>query len=496
MKRSLASIPLMMVISTDPQPLVGMKIDGISEEVQKNADIQKVFFKALADNPDDRYENVKIFAEELEKACFGRIRWENRDLRVNQQNQYLKIAECEEKLLHDPNDVPAYLDKGIALYNLGRDNDALESFGKVIGLKPSVIAYYHQGLALYHLNRGDDALAAYDKALALSRNKEELASIHIEKGNVLRDLGRDMEAAGAAYDKAIRLNKRLAKKYNDQGKVLSRLGRDEGAQKDFAEVDRRNQEIVRAYINKGMMYHGLGDRNMALEAYKEAVDLNSQNASAQYNMGLVLSELGCHPEAVKALEKAIELNPKHADAYCSYGRALAGIESIESYEKAKTAFDTAIRLNPEHAFAYNGKGMVLLKHDKSYEEAGKYFDEAIRLKPQFAPAHFHNGLALYKRGKNDNALAAFENAIRYNPKDAKRCNSKDAANAYYRKGLVLSTLDDNQGAKKDLERQVAQKSPALEIPDISSQNLEVERTDPLYEPGDEAPADFLFQTSS
>ena len=148
-------------------------------------------------------------------------------------------------------------------------------------------------------------MAAYENALALSRNKEDLASIHIEKGNVFRDLKHKVEDAGTAYDEAIRLNKKLAKKYNNEGTVLSRLGREEGAQKALAEADRRNQEIVRAYINKGMMYHGLGNRDMALKAYKDAVDLNPQDASAQYNMGLVLSELNRHEEAVKVLEKAI-----------------------------------------------------------------------------------------------------------------------------------------------------------------------------------------------
>ena len=60
--------------------------------------IQDVIFKALVYNPDDRHENVKIFAEELEKACFGRIRWEKQPLRAHQQNLYQKIKECEEKL--------------------------------------------------------------------------------------------------------------------------------------------------------------------------------------------------------------------------------------------------------------------------------------------------------------------------------------------------------------------------------------------------------------
>ena len=109
---------------SDPPSLVG-RIQGVTDEVKQRG-IQEVIFKALAYNPDDRcYENVKIFAEALEKACFGRIRWENRSLRADQQNQYLKIAECEEKLLYDPNDVTAHLDKGIALCNLGRDNEAL-----------------------------------------------------------------------------------------------------------------------------------------------------------------------------------------------------------------------------------------------------------------------------------------------------------------------------------------------------------------------------------
>ena len=71
-----------------PESLVG-KIQ-ISEKVQKK--IQDVVFKALEKDPKERYKNVKIFAEELEKACFGRIR-KQRLSRKRLQELYQEIAQ-------------------------------------------------------------------------------------------------------------------------------------------------------------------------------------------------------------------------------------------------------------------------------------------------------------------------------------------------------------------------------------------------------------------
>ena len=99
----------------NPEPLV-RKIQGISDKkVQK--DIQDAVFKALAYYPRDRHENVKTFAEELEKACFGRIR-KQRPPRDRLQKLYQDIAAYDEAIHLNPRNVDAHYNKGNALSEL------------------------------------------------------------------------------------------------------------------------------------------------------------------------------------------------------------------------------------------------------------------------------------------------------------------------------------------------------------------------------------------
>ena len=197
-----------------PPSLVG-KIDGISEEVQKN--IQDAIFKALAYNPDDRYENVKIFAEALEKACFGRIRWERRFLQPHQQNLLHEIEKYQEDIRINPRNADAHYNMGLKLYELKRDDEAVEAFIKAIDNKlDDALVYHHKGLALYRLNRCDEALQACKDALD---KNPELVNTHIVKGNVLRDLNRSEEAE-AAYGNAIDLYTEMVEEYNNKGNEL------------------------------------------------------------------------------------------------------------------------------------------------------------------------------------------------------------------------------------------------------------------------------------
>ena len=67
--------------------------------------------------------------------------------------------------------------------------------------------------------------------------------------------------------------------------------------------------------------------------------------------------------------------------------------------------------------AWNNKGIALYSQGK-YNEAIKAYDEAIKLDPKYAMAWNNKGLALNSQGKYNEAIKAYDEAIKLDPKYA------------------------------------------------------------------------------
>lgn len=105
-----------------------------------------------------------------------------------------------------PAHVEAWTNRGTVLQELGRSAEALSSFDRALALTPlHVSALFNRAHALRHLKRHDEALASYDRVLAL---KPDHAEAHDGRGVLLQELRRYPEAF-AAYDAAYRLDPTL-----------------------------------------------------------------------------------------------------------------------------------------------------------------------------------------------------------------------------------------------------------------------------------------------
>src|SRR5262249_27113282 len=101
-----------------------------------------------------------------------------------------------------PSYAEAYNNRGAALSELERHEEALATCDKAVAFKPDYAeAYYNRGNALKNLRRHEEALASYDRAVALKPNHAETL---INRGNVLIEL-RALEEAQASYNRAIAL---------------------------------------------------------------------------------------------------------------------------------------------------------------------------------------------------------------------------------------------------------------------------------------------------
>jgi TPR repeat protein len=121
-------------------------------------------------------------------------------------------------------------------------------------------------------------------------------------------------------------------------------------------------------------------------------------------------------QAVALCTKAVERDPKDARAYTN-----RGVAYLERYQddKAKRDFDEAVRLDPDLPQALLNRAMVHFRRG-DYQRAISDLDQAIGAKPnEISEYYYERGFALYRLGKDDDAIAAFSDALRLLPSGRK-----------------------------------------------------------------------------
>jgi len=107
--------------------------------------------------------------------------------------EYPKARSSYDKALEiKPDSYGAWNNRGNALGNLGRWEEAIASYDKALEIKPGLHeAWNNRGLELGHLGRWEEAIASYDKALEI---KPDLHEAWYNRGIGLHRLGRLEEA--------------------------------------------------------------------------------------------------------------------------------------------------------------------------------------------------------------------------------------------------------------------------------------------------------------
>jgi tetratricopeptide (TPR) repeat protein len=338
-------------------------------------------------------------------------------------------------------DSEAFNNRGNALRDLKRFDEALASFDRAISLKPDFAgAYNNRGIVLWELRRFDQALPSFERAIAF---KPDYAEAHYNRGLALCDL-KQLDEAMASFDHAISLKPDFAGPYNNRGIVLWELKRFDQALPSFDRAIALEPDYAEAHYNRGNALLDLQRFDEALASFGCAITLKPDSAEAYSNRGAVLVQLKRFDQALGSFDRAIALKPDDAGAYYNRGLALYNLERLD---EAMASFDRAITLRPDSAEAYSNRGLALIGL-KRPDEALESFDRAIALKPDFADAHINRGLALLELERPDEALENSDLAMALKP---------DFAEAYSNRGSVLMQLTRFDKALESFDRAIALK---------------------------------------
>lgn len=297
--------------------------------------------------------------------------------------------------LHDqaiamqPNNTVAYNNWGIALGNLGKNEESIEKFEKATNIDPKNEEVYNNwGVALIRLGSTEKGIEKLKKAIEIN---PKYALAYSNLGCALRSLGMNKEAIGN-YAKAVEINPKYHLAYYNWGNILMYLGRNEEAIDKYKKAVKIDPKFASAYSNWGNVLTHLEKYQEAIKKYKKTVEIDPKDSWAYSNWGSALRNLGRDEEAIEKFKKAVEIDPKGNLTYNNWGNALS---SLGRYEQAIEKYKKATEIDSNFALALKNWGDALSDLGKP-EEAIERYQKAVKIDSEFTEAHFKLGALFAK----------------------------------------------------------------------------------------------------
>ena len=247
----------------------------------------------------------------------------------------------------------------------------------------------------------------------------------------------------------------------------------------------------------GSSYAQMNRFEYAAFSMRKAIQYNPKDVKSMYNLSIVYSEMGSPLESYRILNRALKLDPKNPMLQASLGNALIDASKLDEAKQiynrlveAKPDFDVghfnlgvinyqkrdmdeaeknylnALSLNPDdYEIKGNLSAIYIVKED--YEKAIAYIKDVIASNPQnditLENAYYNLGICYLRLEKFEDALKAFETALKIEPWDmaayvnaailAEKLGKKDKAINYWRRYDRLLPVNKRKAEMKQrLER--------------------------------------------
>ncbi|WP_317195116.1 tetratricopeptide repeat protein [Algoriphagus oliviformis] len=162
---------------------------------------------------------------------------------------------------------------------------------------------FEKGIALYQEGKFEEALEIFNQLIS---SKTGESSLHLYRARILTRLGKG-EAALQDFDLLLSQKPYQTDYISDRAVVLHLLGRNDEA---LAELDRAanlDPKNPYRYSSRAFFKDRIGDLHGAIEDYDKAIELDPEDAVAYNNKGLVEEKLGFKERSKKSFEKSDEL---------------------------------------------------------------------------------------------------------------------------------------------------------------------------------------------
>lgn len=290
----------------------------------------------------------------------------------------------------EPHNVFALQNRAEAYVRAGEPGKALADYAEAIQFKPSYRFPYSMRAAIFR-SQGRLDLSVKEAEALLAANAGD-AGANVAAGAIDAASGKDVEAM-RAFDRAVEISP-------DESTHLTRAvyrHRTDlaGERADIDAAVKLNPHSVQASIRVAMMRSAAGDHAGALDAIGGAMANQTDNAALLTARGIVYAKSGqaAPAELDFAAARKFATGAAALNNIC-WAKATAGV----ALDTALTECDASLAEAPHNAAAHDSRGFVLLRLGRNGEAVASY-DIALKLQPLSAASLYGRGLAKRRQGK-------------------------------------------------------------------------------------------------
>lgn len=310
-----------------------------------------------------------------------------------------------------PDDIFKFYYLGIAALVLGRPQQAMIDFDKVVAFNPNFNRVrYYRGRAQHRLGKFMEA--GQEFMAQLESRPRDFNSLYFA-GACLVELGRTPQAL-QAFNRALQERPVYVKLHVKMGTAYANMMQFDQATECFRKALNVQPNLFQAHFELARCLEKQYLMDEAVEAYEKALEIRPTYKEAALSLGFLLKNLGKHVQALQYLKRVIELDPNEAEAYYLAGVILS---ALNRYAEAVPQYQKALRIQPRHSYAHYALGKALLKCDQ-VDEAIEAFRQALEQNERDSQSRTALGMAYFQKGQHALARRQFEKVVEANPRDA------------------------------------------------------------------------------